>query len=361
MFTKEQLALWRKEGFNFPPGFYDEVAVEKIVETEKKKKEESVEKKYEFQYDDDPIIVQGIKYTFSLIMSRINIIKYKVSPFYTDLSSEEKLILDLPLIQWKMNFKHGAVMILHWLEGSEKSIELDYNFFMSEERVKKIDELSLKSYFNKMVYISLDDINHIPSDMAETNYFLYNITIPSVQKSYELFRQNLKKITKNTEVGNITKFPIHIGDNTIKDNYIQSFSIGSALGNMDDVGTALGRYSYRIYYTGFVFKEKNDWFLSVSEVVGRFVDAFSFNDSSSDWKSQSLGCWRNNLEDPDVSRLKHPFSNKICLENSDFRTLKKKANSKGVRLGGDFLIYSQKKSFSQEFIKKIFKLYNKNE
>jgi len=42
----------------------------------------------------------------------------------------------------------------------------------------------------------------------------------------------------------------------------------------------------------------------------------------------------------------------VCLENVDFRNLRQKALKNNVKLGGDFLIYSDLKIFKDDYLKK---------
>lgn len=364
MFTKEQLAKWRAQGFEFD-SFYDEVAVDKPVE-EKTLKEIQVERseieqdQYTFNYINDPISINGQKYDYTEIKKRISVIKKKLKVLINDLNAEEKLILDLPLIQWKLNYKHGAVMILHWLEGSKKSINLPYKFFLSEPRVSNIDIANLKEYFKNIRYLSVGDLGYYPSNPDGINLFLFNDSIPAIKNSLDLFTDRLKKETESFRIGDFKNIATHIDEKVVvKDNIFQSFSIGSAFGNMDDIGTSLGRYSFRTYFKGIVNKDPDNkhWYLNIEEVAGRFIDEFSFNDKNiwynpATWKSQNLGCWSSVIgdgEEPD--RWRFPFEDKICIENIDFRNLHAKAKSKGILLGGDFLIYSDLKIFRDNFLK----------
>lgn len=362
MFTKEQLAKWRELDFEFDD-FYDSVAVDKkeeelIIINNKESENESI---YSFVYDDDSVIINKTKYDYNEIKQRVEKIKTKIKSFYEELSDEEKLIIDLPLIQWNLNYKHGAVMIIHWLEGTQKSIKLDYSFFTSENRVKDVDKNNLKSYLKDVKYLSVESLGYYPSNPDGVNMFLYNDSIPSIKKALDLFNKKLSSINTNSFIGDFNNLATHIDDKVvIKENLFQSFSIGSAIGNFDDIGTALGRYSYRVYFKGVLNKNEdlNKWILNIESIGGRFIDEFSFNDNKEwfnpvSWKSQSLGCWKHSVEEPSVSRLKSPvFSSKICLENQDFLKLKEKAKKKGVNIGGDFLIYSDIKEIKDEFVKK---------
>lgn len=371
--SPETLAQFRSIGKLLHPK-YDGLAeafdkMRKLTEEKKNQKLELTSKEenqFGFKYDDKSITINKTIYTYEVILKKINIIKKSLSSIYENLSDEEKLIIDLPLIEWKLNYKHGAVMILLWLEGKTESVKLEYDFFMSETRVKDIDKLNLKEYLKNVKYLSAENLGYYPSNPDGVNLFLFDDSIKGVRNSLELFNKNLKKLKSNTFIGDYKNLSEKIvKDPIIKDNFFNSFSIGSSLGNIDNIGTALGRYSYRVYFKGILNKNtsSNKWILNIEEIAGRFVDEFSFNDGNTNlnpktWKSQSLGCWNHSLKEPDVSRLKTPlFSDKICLENQDFISLRNKAIKKGVKIGVDFLIYSDRKVFSDDFVQKEILIY----
>lgn len=364
--TPEKLDKLRALGYEFDSAYDD------IAERHQKQKDLIQEKKtvklelpineenlFAFKYDDKSITINKIKYTYEIILKKITLIKKRLSSVNDELSDEEKLILDLPLIEWKLGFKHGGVFILLWLEGLTDSVKLDYDFFMSNTRVKDVDKISLKDYFKNIKYLSSENLGYMPSNPDAENFFLFDDSIPSVKKSLDLFNKNLKNLKNNTIVGNFDGLD-NLVKNKIRDNYFMSFSIGSGFGDLDKIGAALGRYSYRVYFKGFLNKniDSNKWILNIDEIAGRFIDEFTFKDDSlsynpKTWKSQSLGCWSPSLKEADVSRLKVPiFSDKICLENQDFISLKNKALKKGIKIGGDFLIYSNIKIFKDNFVEK---------
>ena len=144
------------------------------------------------------------------------------------------------------------------------------------------------------------------------------------------------------------------------ENYFQAFSIGSATGDIDDLGVAIGMYRQACYFRGFLEKNTTNgkWILSVEEVQCRFFDEFSFNDNFKwdkplSWRSQDLGCWVNDIENPENPTIvKLPGSSRICLQNSDFQKLKEALSKKIPNSCIDYFIYSNFKSFSDEFIQK---------
>lgn len=311
------------------------------------------------------IIVHGVKYDYNEIKRRVDLIKKKLTALSSKLTEEEKTILNLPLLEWNLGFRHGAVMSIHWLEATKKSIKLDYNFFVSGNRLENIDIINLKSYFEHLEYLCEQNLGYSPSNPDGIWQFLYNDSIPAIKKSKDLFLKQIGTLEKSTNFGDYDDLSKVIEKPKVKNNLFQSFDIGSVTGDLDDAGAALGRFSLRCYFKGIL--NKNDqsggvnWFLNIEEIGVRFVDEFSFNDpkkeflSPGTWFSQPLGYWKNDINNPDVSTK--PLIGYIGLSNEDFINLKEKAKKNGITIGGDFLIYSDIKKISDEFVKKTILVY----
>jgi Family of unknown function (DUF6402) len=320
--------------------------------------------------EDDSITVEGVKYDYNEIKRRVDLINKKFSSIISKLTEEEKTILNLPLLEWNYGFRYGAVMSIHWLEASKKSIKLDYSFFVSGNRLKNIDIINLKSYFEHLEYLCEQNFGYSPSNPDGVWLFLFNDSIPAIKKSRDLFLKQINILEKSTRFGDYEDLSNVIEKPKVKNNLFQSFDIGSYTGDLDDVGAALGRFSLRCYFKGIL--NKNDqsngikWFLNIEEIGVRFVDEFSFNDprkeflSPSSWTSQNLGFWKNDINNPDVTRniVASIIDEKyVKITNEDFIKLKEKAKKNGITIGGDFLIYSDLKKISDEFIKKPILIY----
>ena len=213
--------------------------------------------------------------------------------------------------------------------------------------------------------IRASDENLEPIEPDGKNIFLYNETVPSVVDALKDFKKLISKLTKSTDVGDYENMNNHIGEKGIKYNYFQSFSLGNAIGDFDDLGTAIGKYSQRCYFKGNIYKksESDKWLLNVDEIACRFVDSFGFNENYLlGLRSQDLGCWINDINKPSIpNRVKYPWeSKKICLQNLDYQNLKeilagnkeKKKPAIIVNSCNDFLIYSDYKIFKNGVVKK---------
>ncbi|MDB5227240.1 MAG: hypothetical protein JWN78_1433 [Bacteroidota bacterium] len=301
-----------------------------------------------------------IKNFGSEIIERQKIFRGKIpAKVYDKLSDEGKLILNLPIIMTKLGFLHGALCQIHWLEGTKDSLKFHYEFFMSEKRVENIDIKNLKEYFQSIKYVSSDSGSRTTD--KDKNLFLYNEKISSAKSALTEFNDVIEKLDKNSDVGDFGNMTTHISEKTIKYNFFQAFTIGSAVGNIDDVGTALGQYSQRCYFHGYAHKdpENGKWLLNIKEVASRFVDSFSFDDDKNSIDSQHLGCWVNNIMHP---KLPERFGGiiSVCVQNVDYRDLRDiLAGNKGKKMEviipnscNDFLIYSNYRTFTDGFVKK---------
>jgi hypothetical protein len=296
-------------------------------------------------YNNNPIIINGVSYNFETLSNKVETIKTKLTPIIGNLTQEEKLILDLPLIQWKLGFKYGAVCMIHWLEGSRTSLKFPYDFFMSVDYMKDIDIKNIKEYFSKVKYISKENLGYTPS--YPYNIFLYDTDIDAIRKAYNL-------ATTKFDYGNFgynVPLGTHIDDDIVSWNLTASLSLGKPLGSFDEVGVALGRFSQKVYIKGNIFDGAITKFIDIESFDTRFTDVFTFNDSGF-WesiRSQDLGCWSKDINNTFAS--KYPLtSGTICLQNNDFIKLKDKAKAINVSLGGDFFIYSDIKTIKNENI-----------
>lgn len=289
---------------------------------------------------------------------------------YAQLKEKHKLILHLPEIMVKLDWLHGALCQIHWLEGSGESLTFPYDFFMSEERVKNVDRKNLEGYFTDIRYLSIENLSFAPSNPDGKNLFLYD-ALDDTTKAYRSFYRNLAKRTANGTIGGNEKFKKNKRDNDVpvNENFFQSFSVGSELGDFDDIGAALGLYAQRCYYQGFLYKEDgyNHWLLDINSVKCRFFDDFNFKDKElslnpKTWYSQPLGVWNfdlNNPQKPVRTFLEIIIEDgkwyRLC--NVTFRDLKSILQKCLVNPCEDFYIHSPLKIIDDEFLKKIIRIY----
>ena len=125
---------------------------------------------------------------------------------YDTLSDTHKLILHLPEIMVKLDWIHGALCQIHWLEGSGKSLKFPYDFFMSEERVEDFDVKNLREYFKGIRYLSKYDTNNGGNSQNENNQFLYNTERNAVKEALNAFIEDIALRDHDGSIGDFLKF-----------------------------------------------------------------------------------------------------------------------------------------------------------
>lgn len=307
-------------------------------------------------------------YVDDIIARQQAFIKQIPQKVYDGLTDEGKMILNLPIVMVKLGWIYGALCQIHWLEGSGDGLKFPYDFFLSEERVKGIDKKNLQEYFEHIEYLSLENLGYSPSNPDGTNSFLYNESLTTVKEALQVFHEDVDSRTVDGTIGGnetfITKESLwdeikkdaQKRKQSVNENFFQSFSIGSAFGNKDDVGAALGQYSQRCYYRATLDKNPNlnKWVLRIYEVACRFSDDFSFGDTIL-WEtySQPLGCWeKHNITDPEVPSRFAISTNKVCVQNIDYKELQDALKSTLPDSCKDFFIYSEMRVFDDDFLGK---------
>ncbi len=119
------------------------------------------------------------------------------------------------------------------------------------------------------------------------------------------------------------------------ENYFQAFSIGSATGDLDDLGGSFGRFSIRLYINGTINKQEivgyagESFVLSINHIAYRAIDAFSFGElnKKGELEDQTLGAWKYDLIKPQVpERFTYNRENWYKIENKTYRKLKERVN-----------------------------------
>lgn len=250
---------------------------------------------------------------------------------YDRLKDEFLLILHLPEIMVKLDWLHGALCQIHWLEGSGKSLKFPYEFFMSEKRVENVDRKNLEEYFKEIMCLDKSDCFVSTSEGDRANLFLYNTKWDRVKDALSKFKENLPQKRTGEPIGNDLKLFYEKSEyekakkdapkmkEYINESYFQSFELGSEL-DLDDVGAALGKYSLRCYYQGNLNIEplSKHYFLAIKSIKCRFFDDFCFEDDKTSFFSQCLGVWPYATQTSkyksfisDILKMTDPFPNNI--------------------------------------------------
>lgn len=205
------------------------------------------------------------------------------------------MILDLPIIEWKLGWQYSAAFMLHWLvNDNDEDIKFDNA------------NLFLEQY--KMFTDCLDD-------------GLLNIGNGELFPNGDVLNR-LINLGKSLEVGKkeIISLKNEFQQNPESNNYIanSAVSILKFIGNYDDLKASFGRISLLFYFTGTVEKTDADKLtVLVDGIFYRINDSFDFYQDDSfkkiGYDDQPLGNWKWDVVNPEK-----PTAGGYLL-NSDFR------------------------------------------
>jgi hypothetical protein len=226
----------------------------------------------------------------------------------TQLNEKQNLIPYIPIIMWKIGWTHSAYLMLNWIKGSGNSVQLPHDWVNNYARSKQgfIEAVSLLS-------------------SVKTGSDLFNQKIGMSRNSMQslITTTRRKRIGEEYVYGN---FNLSTGLNEANPtNFIGSISIGSDLGDLDDLGGALGRFRLSMYVKGKMKKVTDEEAeMNNIEIGLRFSDVFSFEDNDDlatfiQGGSQILGNWIDDVYDPRVPSTSYFEGSRIQLTNEIFR------------------------------------------
>lgn len=299
------------------------------------------------QYFPNSITINNTSITAKMILDRQSAIRQSIPPDeYKNLTTNERLIIDLPIILVKLGWLYSAYFQIHWLENTGNNVEIPTSFVLQYERSKDAYK-DMLNHFTQMRYASTLEYNHLAgfSLRGSSNDVMYDFNLESTQNAYYKAVNFLKVISDYREhtFGNF-----NFNETPPKMNFFRSHVIGSARGHLDDLGASLGRLSLRVYAKGKVQNQDlNDpvlrqYSLKINDIAYRFIDEFSFN------SEQYLGDWKYDLQNP-LPPSKWYKTGWITLNNDYYRKLR----ARGLGLGKDYLIQTNTEYISQNDIKKI--------
>ena len=161
MFTKQQLAAWREQGFEFD-GFYDSVAVEE-------KKELAI--KYNTYTDDNDNFIISLNITSrNLIPSKATIVLYEYSKFLLSDDIETHLYA-LEKNEQSINFKVTKSKIKadekYFLKVSCNNEEAETGTFGLKDSKKKEEAENIEKCLCKKATWSADDLRYIVTQLRK--------------------------------------------------------------------------------------------------------------------------------------------------------------------------------------------------
>jgi Family of unknown function (DUF6402) len=292
----------------------------------------------------DPILILPKSINLSIITNKIKTLKNDLvnKNKLHKLSDESLLILDLPIILWKLGWHHAALCQFNLLNKGN-SIQFNANWIESYSRAKTAHTFILQNLTKAVQSHKL------------TEFY-------SNEKRCRDNLDYLKKKGKNMKVGdsfsdlNIIDMPKTL-DDKVPQNFNYSVSIGSPTGDLDDLGGALGRFRIVAYFKGILSKiDDKKIKLNIDSIILRFSDAFTFRDDPlsidyKTWVTQPLGIWRFDVYDvakPNSSLVSNFFTSKntdsynIALSNEIYMRF---FNELGFSDYSGFLSYSEQLNF----------------
>jgi hypothetical protein len=214
-------------------------------------------------------------YSYSSMYNEMELIKSNLlrEGIYKDLNDHERLILDLPLLMWSMNFKYAGIFLYNWIVGDGdiqmdndlfafmdqwgllRNRKQDYNNFMEQNKNIKIEQII--SNGNILRLYPLKDVRKYIADKKYKNDLLL------IDSLINFSRMNIiqKELTDN-----------------INDPHVASF----------------GTFSIAFNFEGRYVAENNQ--IIIEKVYEIINDGFDFIDDS--FISQRLGAWQSSIFAP---------------------------------------------------------------
>lgn len=319
----------------------------------------------------DSIEVDGKRVFVSEIVNRAISFKRSIPSYvYDSLDDNEKVILDLPIMMVKMKMYYAAFCAMYWLDpdrderGKEKIneenkviVKFPFESVIKYKRAKvKLDE-AIEEFDNAQWLTYSDYIKYINSKYESSGLastYLYHSSKKPVENAINSILTNLNSGKIDcVQINDLDKSKRLVKDMTL----FNIVELGSVFGDLDDLGAAWGRFTFRMYYNGVITKNdteskkyksisKGVYTLKVTSAKVRAWDEYEFGKGSG-WepldKWQILGVWKWDLNNPEV--LKNPGYSVsdayFLLQNSTFRSLSEKlTDGCNKKIGRDFYIAS---------------------
>ena len=291
-------------------------------------------------FDQYELLIRDKKYSFALMYRQLERQKRELiaSGKYQQLSAEERIILDLPLIMWLKQWYYGSIFMYNWIVGEGDIVMDDAMFAFLDKWEKKVEaEQEFMQFFKSQKN------NAIGKEIEKDGHKIYALKdarrhiAQSVADTIRFDSQNFSDDYLNFARCNISK---SIYYDKINDEHIASFGTLSILYLFE------GKY------------DRNSNIITVYNLIEKIKDGFDFEDDSTSFQGrffnfvfdgQPLGAWNNLFESNKgigFNWLFH-FDKKFNLSNGTFISFRNKTN-----IGKDFRIIGNRK-VSSKFIDKI--------
>jgi hypothetical protein len=255
-------------------------------------------------FDGSQVFINDHQYTYTIMYNDLERIKTNLyrSGTYNTLNKNQKLILELPLLMWSMNYKYAGIFIYNWLiEGGD--IEMDdklfafleqwellrnrrreYNDFIGRNRNRRIEQVV--SIGDNLRLYTLRDARQFIANNRQMNDLIISSIVDSLS-NYSRF-----SIIRNELLDNIN------------DPHVTAFGTFSVAYNFE------GRY------------DSINHQIIINKVFEVISDGFDFVGS------QPLGAWQNSIFAPykPIEKYNMFDSNILNIDNGTFRDFRTKTN-----------------------------------
>ena len=248
--------------------------------------------------------LDGTAYSLKYVMDELEKVRVRIKQAgkYHNISYKHRLILDLPIIEWKIGWPYSSAFMLHWLTTDSRQ---DIKFDNAEVFLTKFE------LFEKLLREGQNDI----SDKE-----IYVKSNPGQEANLS----RIINVAKNLKIGEIKQVVLEnrFEQNPNGFNYFANSFLGiqDFIGNYNDLKGSLGKFSILFYYTGTITREsKAKAKVEVDNLYYRINDSFDFDQEEGflidygPYDDQPLGNWTWDLVDVEVPSVGG------YLTNKDFR------------------------------------------
>ena len=264
------------------------------------------------------------KYNFALMYKELEQQKRELisSGKYQQLSAEERIILDLPLIMWLKQYYYGAIFMYNWLIGGG-DIEMDDAMFAFLDKWEKKTEAEQEF----MQFFESQKNNAIGKEIEKDGHKIFALND---------VKQYIAQSSADT---------IRFDSQNFSDGYLNFARCNILTKYFDDINdphvAAFGTMGLSYIFEGVY--DANNKHIKVTQVIQRIKDGFDFEDKDEN-NSQPLGVWNSSIFEFDskINKIKIiPSSKKVTLYNKTFRLFRENTG-----LGRDFSIIGRRKVHS---------------
>ena len=245
------------------------------------------------------ITLSGMRYTFEGIYNEVEKIKAQMLKSGNNVTETDRLIVNIPIIQWQLGWHYASVFYLNWLTGGG-DINADValtNWLQSwpvyRQRINEYENVFAGKFlnnpfsatqterFSSINSVAITDIRYTPQTSL---YPMHNL-------------QAFMSDTSNIKTGYLIEWDSNDREHT-------NFSITTIVANEDSrefnawVG-AFGSVSIQHCFGGMVVKNNEDEaIIDIDAMIVYIRDGFNFSGDN-----QPLGEWKNDIFSPQIPSI----------------------------------------------------------